>query len=69
MTAQKIPFEKAIAGNVLKTCNLHIAFCKEWSKNQNRSSEFLTLAELEKLKGHIESLYYNEKVELLEVEK
>lgn len=56
----KIPFDKKIADTTLKVCELFI----ELSKLNGQ----LTTEELIKLKDSLEEKYYNNKVELLEVE-
>lgn len=63
----KIPFSKDIADSTLKTCDLAIQLCKEWSKENKREEPYLTLKELRQLKRELKKRYYNEKVELLEV--
>lgn len=55
----KIPFEKNIANDVLKMCDLFILLSKE--------NQYITTRELKEVKKYFKKLYFNDKVELLEV--
>lgn len=57
----KIPFDKKIADQTLILCDLFIELSKTYDNN-------LTLDQLIEIKSSFNRRYYNDKVELLEIE-
>ena len=65
----KIPFKKEIADNVLLSCDFFIQMCEIWTKENNRKDAYLTIDELKHIRTHFKNLYFNDKVELLEIDE
>ena len=69
MKAEKIPFEQWKADVALTIGKLLIKLCEDVSKDTNRNKPYLTIEEIKQFYDYMYNMYYNDKVELLQVQE